>query len=131
MSARSMIVGLALAAGAAGLPGCASNEGAAAVLQVQPAPPATFMTVGPAQAGAWTLQAFRELGIAVTGDKLNDKHEKREIEGRTSKGEHVEVTIEARDNGTTTLDVAADKELARTVLARILSKKNQGWKAYR
>jgi len=126
MSARSVIVGLALAAAAAGLGGCASGEGAAAVLYAQPASPGTFVTVGWDQAGAWTLAAFRELGIAVTKDKLRDDGEKREIEGRTRSGENVQVTIEPRDNGSTTLYVAADKELARTVLARILARNPGG-----
>lgn len=120
--------------GAIGLGGCAAAAGAAAgagaVEYVQAASPESAVNGTLDQATNWTLAAFQDLGIAVTENDLKESGQKREIEGKSSGGESVHVTLQPQANGTTTVHVTAkknaveyDKKYAQQVLAQIMSKR--------
>ena len=124
------VVGVALVAAAGGVGACASSGGAGAVSYVQPAPRESTVTGKLDQAQAWTLSAFRDLGISVKENELKDNGMKREIEGEASNGDEVKVTLQPQANGKTMFLVMAtnnttdeDKAFSRQVLEKILSKK--------
>ena len=135
MSELRKLAGAAIAAAAFAMGGCAVAAGAAAgggaVAYVQSASQESALEGGIDQASAWTMAAYRDLGIAVTENDSKDGGRKRELEGKAGNGETVHASLVAQDNGMTNVQVTAkknkveyDKDYARTVLGQSMLKRS-------